>query len=227
MAEKESQPAPLPAPRLLPWHADATTQLRQAWSTQRLPHAILVQGADGLGKRSFAAWLAAAVLCDKSNGSELNACGSCASCALVKAGSHPDLHGIAPEEDKQQRSVDQVRAACEKLSKTSFRQGYKVAILEPAHQMTPGAANSVLKTLEEPSGGSLLVLLTSRPSGLLPTIIDRAIGLPAQRWLNDDVMAEATYALEARNGSSGTLPAVNGQANPVGTESSNSTAAPR
>ena len=68
---------------------------------------------------------------------------------------------------------------------------------------------------------------SSLPSGLLPTIIDRAIGLPAQRWLNDDVMAEATYALEARNGSSGTLPAVNGQANPVGTESSNSTAAPR
>jgi DNA polymerase-3 subunit delta' len=138
-----------------------------------LPHAILVQGADGLGKRSFAAWLAAAVLCDKSVDGKLDTCGACPSCALIKAGSHPDLHWIAPEEDKTQLSVDLVRAACEKLSKTSFRRGYKVAIIEPAHQMTPGAANSVLKTLEEPSRGSLLVLLTSRPSGLLPTVRSR------------------------------------------------------
>ncbi len=181
MAEKESQPAPLPAPRLLPWHAAASAQLRQAWSAQRLPHAILVQGADGLGKRSFAAWLAAAALCEKSTGAELNVCGACASCALIKAGSHPDLHWTAPEEDKQQLSVDQVRAACEKLSKTSFRQGYKVAILEPAHQMTPGAANSVLKTLEEPSPNSLLVLLTSRPSGLLPTVRSRCQKLTIAR----------------------------------------------
>jgi DNA polymerase-3 subunit delta' len=148
-----------------------------------------VQGAEGLGKRSFAAWLGAAVLCEKSNASELNVCGSCASCALIKAGSHPDFHWIAPEEDKQQLSVDQVRAACEKLSKTSFRQGYKVAILEPAHQMTPGAANSVLKTLEEPSPNSLLVLLTSRPSGLLPTVRSRCQKLTIARPSTADAMA--------------------------------------
>jgi DNA polymerase-3 subunit delta' len=189
MAEKDSQPAPLPAPRLLPWHAAATAQLRQAWNAQRLPHAILVQGADGLGKRSFAAWLAGAVLCDKSNGGELNFCGACGSCALVKAGSHPDFHWIAPEEDKQQLAVDQVRSACEKLSKTSFRQGYKVAILEPAHQMTPGAANSVLKTLEEPSQNSLLVLLTSRPSGLLPTVRSRCQKLTILRPSTDEAEA--------------------------------------
>jgi beta-lactamase class C len=65
---------------------------------------------------------------------------------------------------------------------------------------------------------------SSLPSGLLPTIIDRAIGLPAQRWLNDDVMDEAMYALESGNGSASDAPAVH--ANPAGTESSNSTAAP-
>jgi DNA polymerase III subunit delta' len=171
--EKQAEPQPLPSPRLLPWHSAATAQVRQAWAANRLPHAILVQGAEGLGKGSFAAWLAAAVLCEKSTNVTLDACGTCASCALIKAGSHPDLYWVAPEEDKQQLSVDQVRAACEKLSKTSFRQGYKVAIIEPAHQMTPGAANSVLKTLEEPSAGSLLILLTSRPSGLLPTVRSR------------------------------------------------------
>lgn len=173
---------------MLPWHSAAIGQLRQAWSANRLPHAILVQGADGLGGESFAAWLAAAVLCEKSVEGALDVCGACASCALIKAGSHPDLHWVAPEEDKTQLSVDQVRAACEKLSKTSFRQGYKVAIIEPAHQMTPGAANSVLKTLEEPSKGSLLVLLTSRPSGLLPTVRSRCQKLTIARPSTADAM---------------------------------------
>lgn len=191
MAKKEerAEPQPLPSPRLLPWHSAAIGQIRQAWTANRLPHAILVQGAEGLGTESFAAWLAAAVLCEKSVDGALEVCGACASCALIKAGSHPDLHWIAPEEDKTQLSVDQVRAACEKLSKTSFRQGYKVAIIEPAHQMTPGAANSVLKTLEEPSKGSLLVLLTSRPSGLLPTVRSRCQKLTIARPSTVDAMA--------------------------------------
>lgn len=191
MAKKDEapEPQPLPSPRLLPWHSAAIAQLRQAWAANRLPHAILLQGAEGLGKGSFTAWLAAAVLCERSVDGQLDVCGACASCALVKAGSHPDLHWIAPEEDKQSLSVDQVRAACEKLSKTSFRQGYKVAILEPAHQMTPGAANSVLKTLEEPTRGSLLVLITSRPSGLLPTVRSRCQKLSIARPSTADAMA--------------------------------------
>lgn len=174
---------------MLPWHAKASAQLRQAWARNRLPHAILVQGAEGLGKGSFAAWLATAVLCERSANGELTVCEVCASCVLVKAGSHPDLYWVAPEEDKQQLSVDQVRAACEKLSKTSFRRGCKVAIIEPAHQMTPGAANSVLKTLEEPSPGSLLVLLTSRPSGLLATVRSRCQKLTISRPSRADAIA--------------------------------------
>jgi DNA polymerase III subunit delta' len=191
MAKKDetAEPRVLPSPRLLPWHSAALAQLRGAWKAERLPHAILVQGADGLGTESFAAWLSAAVLCEKSVDGALDVCGSCASCALIKAGSHPDLYWIAPEEDKTQLSVDQVRAACEKLSKTSFRQGYKVAIIEPAHQMTPGAANSVLKTLEEPSNGSLLMLLTSRPSGLLPTVRSRCQKLTINRPSTAESMA--------------------------------------
>ncbi|MDY6948867.1 MAG: DNA polymerase III subunit delta' [Pseudomonadota bacterium] len=191
MAKKDQQPEsrPLPTPRLLPWHAAASAQLRQAWAANRLPHAILVQGADGLGKRPFAAWLAAAVLCEKSVAGRFEVCGACASCALIKADTHPDLQWVAPEEDKTQLSVDLVRAACEKLSKTSFRQGYKIAIIEPAHQMTPGAANSVLKTLEEPSPNSLLVLLTSRPSGLLPTVRSRCQKLTIAGPSTADAMA--------------------------------------
>lgn len=160
-------------PRLLPWHEDAATQLHKAWSANRLSHALLLQGAEGVGKQSFAAWLACAVLCDKSTGSTLRCCGECASCALFVAGSHPDLLWVLPEEDKQQISIDQVRAATERLTKTSYRQGYKVAIVDPAHLMTPSAANSVLKTLEEPSSSTLLMLITSQPSMLLPTVRSR------------------------------------------------------
>ena len=80
---------------------------------------------------------------------------------------------VVPEEDKQQISIDQVRAATERLTKTSYRQGYKVAIVDPAHLMTPNAANSVLKTLEEPTPRSLLMLITSQPSMLLPTVRSR------------------------------------------------------
>ena len=78
-----------------------------------------------------------------------------------------------PEEDKQQIAIDQIRAATERLTKTSYRQGYKVAIISPAHLMTPSAANSVLKTLEEPSPRSLLILISSQPSMLLPTVRSR------------------------------------------------------
>jgi DNA polymerase-3 subunit delta' len=160
-------------PQLLPWHEDAAAQLRNAWSANRLSHALLLQGTEGLGKQAFAAWLACAVLCDKSAGSTLRCCGECASCKLFAAGSHPDLLWVVPEEDKQQISIDQVRAATERLTKTSYRQGYKVAIIDPAHLMTPSAANSVLKTLEEPSPRSLLLLVTSQPSMLLPTVRSR------------------------------------------------------
>jgi DNA polymerase-3 subunit delta' len=162
-----------PEARLLPWHETAAAQARQAWLAGRFPHALLLQGAEGVGKRSFAMWVAAAVLCDRSSSAPLQFCGQCASCLLVKAGTHPDLYWVAPEEDKQQVSIDQVRAATERLGKTSFRQGYKVALVEPAHQMTPSAANSLLKTLEEPTPGSLLVLITSRASALMPTVRSR------------------------------------------------------
>lgn len=176
-------------PQLLPWHEEAAAHLRKAWAANRLSHALLLQGAEGLGKQSFAAWLACAVLCDRSAGTTLNCCGECASCALFAAGSHPDLLWVVPEEEKQQISIDQVRAATERLTKTSYRQGYKVAIVDPAHLMTPSAANSVLKTLEEPSPRSLLVLVTSQPSMLLPTVRSRCQKVTITRPSHEQAIA--------------------------------------
>lgn len=178
----------VPAPtQWFPWHDRATAQLQLAWANARLPHALLLQGADGLGKKSLATWLACAVLCK--NSSTLQRCAQCSSCKLTAAGSHPDLFWIGPEEDKQQISVDQIRAAAERFSKTSYLGGYKIAIIEPAHQMTHGAANSVLKTLEEPPAGSLLILITSRPSSLPATVRSRCQRIAIQRPTRDTALA--------------------------------------
>jgi DNA polymerase-3 subunit delta' len=173
MAESKSEPTAAVTPRVYPWLNAAAEQLKQAWAGRRLSHALLLHGAEGIGKRAFAAWVAAALLCEQSRGGELQRCGVCAGCKLVAAGSHPDVFWVMPEEDKTQISIDQLRAASERLSKTAYREGYKVAIIQPAHQMTPSAANSLLKTLEEPTPETLLVLVTSRPSALLPTVRSR------------------------------------------------------
>lgn len=200
---------PLPRPTLLPWHAAAVEQLRSAWRGGRMSHALLLSGADGIGKRRLAAWLAAAVLCDRTDATHLDRCGECASCKLIDAGSHPDLWWVRPEEGKQQISVDQVRSLCERLSKTSYRQGYKVAIVEPAHQMTTEAANSLLKTLEEPTPQSLLVLVTPQPSALLPTVRSRCLKLAvaspavaeARAWVESELGHEISPdALEFAGG---------------------------
>lgn len=175
----ESISTPIPTPRQFPWHTDAIAQLTAAWEAQRFPHALLVQGAEGLGKRHLAAWLAAAVLCENSV-PRLRVCGTCQSCLLINAHSHPDLLWVSPEEDKQQISVEQIRAAGTRLTQTSYRQGYKVAVVEPAHQMTVNAANSLLKTLEEPTPQSVLVLVTSQPSSLLPTVRSRCSKIVVQ-----------------------------------------------
>lgn len=162
----------LPQPLCLPWHRELADRLTAAHEVQRLPHGLLLQGAEGLGKRNFAMWLGAALLCERERAA-FAPCGECAACTLLRAGTHPDFQWIQPEEDKQQISIDQIRVATQKLAHTSARHGWKVAVIEPAHQMTMGAANSLLKTLEEPTPHSLLMLLTSQPGALPATIRSR------------------------------------------------------
>ncbi len=171
------------ASELLPWHKDAWQRLQSSWSDHRWPHALLLHGPAGVGKRSLALRIASALLCEGNEG-QLNACGACAACKLRLAGTHPDWLHISPEEDKQQIGVDQIRDAAARLAMTSYRQGYKVALIEPAHLMTAAAANGLLKTLEEPTPRTALILVTSRYGTLLPTLRSRCqqlkIAAPSQ-----------------------------------------------
>jgi DNA polymerase-3 subunit delta' len=157
----------------IPWLAAARAQLQTAWRQQRFPHGLLIHGPGGVGKHALATWVAQAAMCDN-NAGELMACGACKSCSLFAAGTHPDFSSVSPEEDKKQISVDQVRELCASLAMTSFRQGgYKVAIIQPAQQLTIAAANSLLKTLEEPAQRTVLILITTRSAGLLATLRSR------------------------------------------------------
>jgi DNA polymerase-3 subunit delta' len=143
----------------------------------------LLHGPDGVGKNALALQLANALLCDRPS-AEWQGCGSCASCKLIQSNTHPDFILVAPEEDKQQISVDQIREACAQLALTSYRRGYKVTIITPAHQMTLAAANSLLKTLEEPAPDTALILVTSRPGALVATLRSRcqqtAVRVPSE-----------------------------------------------
>ncbi len=182
---------------MLPWHSAARERLETAVEGGRLPHALLLQGPAGVGKERFAAALAAALLCT-GRGARLEACDVCAECALTRAGSHPDLHWLRRPEDRKTISVDQVRELAERLSMTSMRRGRRLAIVSPAHAMTINAQNALLKTLEEPASGTLLVLVSSRPSAILPTLRSRCqrveLARPgedlARTWLTGELGSE-------------------------------------
>lgn len=168
----EAPALPPQIPVMLPWHARGRERIAAAMQGERLPHAILLHGPRGVGKEVFAGALAAALHCPN-RGTALVACGDCAECALSRAGTHPDLYWLRPLEEKKSISVDQVREACDQLGMTAMRRGFRIAIVAPAQAMTPNAQNALLKTLEEPAPRTLLVLVTARPSVLLPTLRSR------------------------------------------------------
>lgn len=172
MAE-EATATPVNVPlEWLPWHAGARARIETALAGGRLPHGLLLHGPDGVGKEHFAAVLAAGLFCSGAR-EGLTPCRECPECALSRVASHPDLHWLRRPEDKKSIGVDIVRETCEQLGMTSMRGGYRVAIVTPAHLMTHSAMNALLKTLEEPAPRTLLVLITSRPSGLLATLRSR------------------------------------------------------
>ena len=178
---------------IFPWQESTWKQIQQRLQDGVLPHALLMSGQTGLGKSSFAHHLAAAALC--SNANLEGACGNCKNCTLLKAGTHPDFFHLEPAEEGKQIRIDSVRELIEFMNLSSHYGHYKVAIIEPADAMNPPSANSLLKTLEEPPAGALLILVTSHPSRLPITIRSRCQRLtflppPADQvkpWLSGEI----------------------------------------
>ena len=157
--------------RPCPWHRDALSGLVEQASTGRLPHALLFNGIAGIGKLRLARALAEALLCQKPENGQ--ACGQCHACHLAAAGSHPDYQQLLPEETGKAIKIDQVRDLVEFASRTPQYDGYRVALIAPAHAMNRNAQNALLKTLEEPGERTLLILVTDQPARLLATVRSR------------------------------------------------------
>ncbi|HEC16039.1 MAG TPA: DNA polymerase III subunit delta' [Sedimenticola sp.] len=158
--------------KLLPWHRDIWSRLQAARGAGRLPHALLLAGAGGLGKRQFADAFAHSLFCASPDESGAP-CGHCRGCHLFQVGNHPDFICIEPEEAGKAIKIDVIRGLVDKGALTTQAGGYRVIVIEPADAMNTAAANSLLKTLEEPVPWTLMILVTSRPGRLPATIRSR------------------------------------------------------
>jgi DNA polymerase-3 subunit delta' len=158
----------------------ALSHLRLACSARRLSQAYCFFGPPGVGKRATALALAQAVNCLASTaqapGTAADACGTCAACRKVAAGLHPDVTEVRPA-GKTVIGIDQVREVTARAALRAYEGRTKVFILDPAELMQEPAANALLKTLEEPTGATLFILVTGTPSALLPTILSRCQGV--------------------------------------------------
>jgi DNA polymerase-3 subunit delta' len=158
----------------MPWLADPQRRLRESAAAGRLPHSLLLLSVPGLGVEPLAAWIMAFALCE---GAPPRPCGACPSCRLLAADSHPDAHLVRIEEDAQQIKVQQVRELIEQLSFKSYRGGFKVGVIEGAETLNVNGANAFLKTLEEPTQDTLLILTARRTHRLPATVASRCLRL--------------------------------------------------
>lgn len=186
-----SETAAVQAP--CPWHRDELADWARRREQQRLPHALLLGGAVGIGKERLARALLEWLLCEQPGGGL--ACGRCRACHLSVSGSHPDYFRLTPEEPGKPIKVDQVRALAEFAERTAQYGGPRVALVMPAEAMNRNAQNALLKTLEEPGENTLLLLASHQPGLLLPTIRSRCqqrrLPLPAADnalpWLREQL----------------------------------------
>jgi DNA polymerase-3 subunit delta' len=192
---------------IYPWQQQAWLQLQQL--RERLPHAILFHGAQGIGKLAFVEKFAQSLLCEApvSNG---HACGTCAACGWFLQYGHPDYRRVRPEvldegdadesttteeEPATKKSgasarspskdirIEQVRSLATFMNVSTHRSGLRVIMLYPAEALNSASANALLKTLEEPPPSTIFLLISHRPERLLPTILSRcrkfAMGMPS------------------------------------------------
>ncbi len=158
---------------MAPWLMVARQYVARAMREDKLSHAFLIQGQAGLGQRVLAESIAQLVLCENLTTAQSHACGHCASCMLYLSGGHPDVHRVGLVDEKKQISVNDVRELSAELQLKSYRGGAKLGIIDPADAMNLNGMNALLKTLEEPSRNTLLILTCARVDRFPATIASR------------------------------------------------------
>jgi DNA polymerase-3 subunit delta' len=198
-----------------PWLSALESEFGSTFRGERVPHAILLSGEAGTGKSELGRRMMAGLLCLEER---FPACGSCRSCRLLESGAHPDGHIVTFEAQpgregvSKEIRVDQIRRLNASLQLTNTISRRKAALVFPAEAMNRNAANALLKTLEEPPGDAVLLLVAHRPSRLPATIRSRCQTLhvriadldSVRIWLAEATGSEeedANAALEAAAGS--------------------------
>jgi len=156
---------------ILPWQQELWQRL-PLLHADKFPHALLFYGIKGMGKKAFSFYLSKALLC-QSPDKRGEPCHRCKSCQLFETGNHPDFYWLTTAEEKKIIPVDRIREVINWSLLSSQFDGKKILLIEPANAMNINAANSLLKTLEEPVANTLIILLTDRKQALLPTIRSR------------------------------------------------------
>jgi DNA polymerase-3 subunit delta' len=194
---------------IYPWLSGHWSFFMQRLEADKLAHALMIEGPSGVGKTNLARAMIARLLCRED---QPRACGHCRSCQLLGSGAHPDYFDLQPEEDSKVIRVDQVRALIGKLDLTTSISERKVAYIHPADVMNGASANALLKSLEEPAGNTVLILVSDNPGRLPVTIRSRcqsiSINQPdaglVQDWLekaSGSPREQVRAALQAAGGS--------------------------
>ena len=200
--------APINA-EIYPWLSGHWSFFMQRLEADKLAHALMIEGPSGVGKTVLARNMIARLLCRED---QPQACGQCRSCQLLAGGAHPDYFDLQPEEDSKFIKIDQFRALIGKLDLTTSISERKVAYIHPAEVMNGAAANALLKSLEEPAGNTILILVSDNPGRLPVTIRSRcqtiSISQPdsqlVQSWLEQlsgSPLEQVKAALQAAGGS--------------------------
>jgi len=156
--------------KIYPWQTQKWQQLLGCKADNKIPHAILLNGLDGIGKFDFAYNFAQNLLClhtDEDN------CGNCSSCKLLQSGNHPDLFVVKPEPKAKNIKIDQIRELITNLNNTAQQCGRIVVVINHADLLNTAAANALLKTLEEPAANVFIILTAHNLSALPATIRSR------------------------------------------------------
>ncbi|RUM46735.1 MAG: DNA polymerase III subunit delta' [Desulfocapsa sp.] len=148
--------------------------ISRSLAAERMAHAYLFQGPDGVGKQLFARKLAVVINCKNSNG--LQSCGVCSSCRKMSSGSHPDFLSVSPE--KGAIKIAQIRDLTKRLTFAPYEAKTRVVLVEDVHSMGQEAANALLKTLEEPPENNILILTADSAGNVLRTILSRCQTIP-------------------------------------------------